>query len=191
MFRTFFAGVFLGAAAAGAALYFIPIVDQVRETSLISVTPNGGTSEIFHANIPTDRIMVGAPNQATPLPTGLIWPDDELFAHTRTELFKIRDSKDAVVGVASRIAASDEYGDLVEWTLHLPARGSAYVLLRPKQAVDGVRVGDLRTGTQEFANLVGQVSERWIADTTGADDAPAGRIELQARFVSVVVEQPQ
>jgi hypothetical protein len=191
VFKTFIAGVILGAAAAGAALYFIPIVDQVREYSLISVTPNGGTLEVFHANIPTDRIMVGAPNEGTLLPAGLDWPDDELFAHARTELFKIRDAKEAVVGVASRIAASDDYGDLVEWVLHLPARGSAYVLLQPAPTSDGVRVGDLRTGTQEFADLVGQVSERWIADTTGADDAPAGRIELQASFVSVVAEQPQ
>jgi len=191
VFKTFIAGIFLGAAAAGGALYFIPVVDQVREYSMISVLPNGGTSEIFHANIPTDRIMIGTPNQPTPLPAGLNWPDDELFAHTRTELFKIRDSKDVVIGVASRIAASEEYGDLVEWTLHLPARGSAYVLLRPEQPADGVRVGDLRAGTQEFADLVGQFSERWIADTTGADEAPAGRLELQSRFVSVVVEQPQ
>ena len=96
MFKTLIAGFILGAAAAGAALYFLPVVNQAREFSLISVMPNGGNSEIFYANIPTDRIMIGAPNQATPLPAGLEWPADKLFANARVELFKIRSSNDVV-----------------------------------------------------------------------------------------------
>lgn len=135
--------------------------------------------------------MVGAAGQQTPLPAGLEWPGDELLANSRIELFKIRNSHDAVVGVASRIAASDENGNLIEWVLHLPARGSAYVLMRPELTERDDRVGELRAGTHEFADLVGQISEKWIADTSGADDAPAGRIELQTRFVSIVVaEEP-
>jgi hypothetical protein len=185
VFKTFIAGIFLGAAAAGAALYFVPIINQARELSLITVTPNGGNSEEFHANIPTDRILIGASQQNTPLPAGLDWPVDELFADSRTELFKIRNSKDAVVGVASRIAASDANGNLIEWTLHLPARGSVYVLMQATPADDGTRVGDVRAGTHEFANLKGTLGESWIADTSGADDSPAGRIQLQTRFVAV------
>jgi hypothetical protein len=96
VFKTFIAGVLLGAAAAGAALYFIPVVNQAREYSLITVTPNSGNEEVFHANIPTDRIMVGAPRQAAPLPIGLDWPDNALFADSRAELFKIRNSQDVV-----------------------------------------------------------------------------------------------
>lgn len=191
MFKTFIAGVLLGAAAAGAGLYFIPIVDQARESSLITVKPNTGNEEVFHANIPTDRIMIGAPGQATPLPVGLNWPDDALFADSRTELFKIRNAKNVVIGVASRIAASNKTGDLVEWVLHLPARGSVYLLMQPVLPDDGIRVGVLRTGTHEFANLHGQVSEQWIADTSGADDAPAGRIELRSRFASAAARLTQ
>jgi len=191
MFKTFIAGVLLGAAIAGAGLYFIPIVDQARESSLITVTPNIGNEEVFHANIPTDRIMIGAPGQATPLPAGLKWPDDALFADARAELFKIRNAKNVVIGVASRIAASNKTGDLVEWVLHLPARGSVYLLMQAALPDDGIRVGVLRTGTQEFANLHGQVSEQWIADTSGADDAPAGRIELRSRFVSASARPTQ
>jgi hypothetical protein len=191
VFKTFIAGVLLGAAAAGAALYFIPVVNQAREYSLITVTPNSGNEEVFHANIPTDRIMVGAPRQAAPLPIGLDWPDNALFADSRAELFKIRNSQVVVVGVASRIAASNTNGDLVEWVLHLPARGSAYVLMQPELAASGVRTGTLRTGTQEFASLRGQVSERWVADTSGADDAPAGSIELRSKFVSIGAGQAQ
>ncbi|MGI9271163.1 MAG: hypothetical protein ACR2QT_05265 [Woeseiaceae bacterium] len=191
MFKTFVIGIFLGVVAGGAALYFLSPVDQVREHSIISVLPNGGNSEEFHANVPTDRIMVGAPGQQTPLPAGLDWPSDELLADSRTELFKIRNSRDAVVGVASRIAASNENGDLIEWVLHLPARGSAYVLMRPNLTESGDRVGELRAGTHEFADLAGQIREKWVADTSDAEDAPAGRIELQARFVSTaIVEEP-
>ena len=191
MLKTLIAGILLGAAAAGAALYFVPIVNQAREYSVITVTQNGGNSEEFHANIPTDRIMIGAPDQATSLPAGLEWPVDELFAGARVELFKIRNSKDAVVGVASRIAANNAGGGLIEWVLHLPARGSVYVLMRPAAAPDGSRIGDLRAGSQEFSGLTGQVSERWIADTSGADDSPAGRIQLLTRFVAVMAEQPR
>jgi hypothetical protein len=183
--KTFIVGIFLGVAAAGAALYFVPPVNQVREHSIISVRPNGGNFEVFHANVPTDRIMIGAQQQRAPLPAGLDWPADELFADARAELFKIRNAKDAVVGVASRIAASDQNGDTIEWVLHLPARGSVYALMRPELSENGERVGDLRSGAHEFAGRVGRISERWIADTSGVEDAPAGRIELQASFVAL------
>lgn len=189
MIRLFIVGIFLGAAAAGAALYFVPVVNQERELSLIEVRPNGGNSEVFHANIPADRIMIGAPDQAEPIPAGLNWPVNELFANARAELFKIRNSKDAVVGVASRIAAHDANGDLVEWTLHLPARGSAYVLMQPAQLDGGDRIGELRSGTREFGGLDGSVTERWVADTAAAAETPGGRLELHASFVSITQEQ--
>ena len=185
LFKTFISGIFLGVALGVAALYFLPPIDQVREHSIIRVTPNGGNSEVFHANVPTDRIVIGAADQQSPLPAGLDWPSDEVFADSRTELFKIRNSRDAVVGVASRIAASSENGEIIEWVLHLPARGSAYVLMQPELTERGDRVGELRAGTREFSNRIGRVSEKWIADTTGAEDAPAGRIELHSSFVSI------
>ena len=188
LIKTFIAGILLGIAAAGAALYYLPAVNQVRENSIIGVTPNGGNSELFHANVPTDRIMIGAPNQRTPVPAGLDWPADELLAESRTELFKIRNARDAVVGVASRIAARDTNGEIIEWVLHLPARGSAYILMRPTLTERGDRVGDLRAGTREFAGLVGEVRESWVADSSGEEDAPAGRIELQSSFVAAVEE---
>ena len=185
MFKTLIAGILLGIVGAGAALYYIPAVNQDREQSLIVVHPNHGNTETFHVNIPMDRIMVGVPGQAEPLPLGLEWPRDEQFANTRAEIFKIRNSKDAVVGVASRVAGSDEViGETVEWVMHLPARGSAYIRMEPAPREGGFRLGDLATGTREFAPLTGRVTERWIADTTGLEDAPAGKIEIITAFVS-------
>ena len=185
MLKSFIVGIVLGIAGAGAVLYYIPVVNQAREQSLIVVHPNHGNTETFHVNIPMDRIMVGVPGQAEPLPAGLEWPSEERFANTRAEMFKIRNGKDAVVGVASRVAATDEeVGDTVEWVMHLPARGSAYIRMEAAPREGGFRLGDLATGTREFAPLTGRVTERWIADTTGLEDAPAGKIEIITAFVS-------
>lgn len=190
MFKTLIAGVVLGIAGAAAVLHYIPVVNQTREQSMIVVQPNHGNTETFHVNVPMDRIMVGSPQQEEPVPAGLRWPDDVQFADTRAELFKIRNGKDAVVGIASRIAASDEVaGDIVEWALHLPARGSAYVVMEAEPREGGYRVGDLATGTREFGPLTGRVTERWIDNTSGLEDAPAGRIEIITAFVARDLEE--
>lgn len=190
MFRTLIAGILLGIAGAAAALYYVPVVDQAREQSLIVVHPNHGNTESFHINVPMDRIMIGAPAQEVSVPAGLEWPTDEQFAGTRAELFKIRNGKDAVVGVASRIAAIDDAnGDIVEWVLHLPARGSAYIRMRPEPIEGGYRIGNLTSGTREFEPLAGRVTERWVVDTSGVEDAPHGRIEMITAFVSEEVEE--
>ena len=184
LYKTILIGFFAGIAVGVAALFIVQPVDQVRERSIIDVTPNGGNIEIFHINIPDDRIVIGAADQPTPVPRGLEWPDDELFANTRAEMFKIRNANDVVIGVASRIAATEADESVVEWAFHMPARGSGYVLMRPKLESEPFRKGDLRAGTREFANLVGQVTERWVANASGSEFAPAGRIELSARLIA-------
>lgn len=190
MFKTFIAGFLLGIAGAGAVLYYYPAVDQSREQSLIVVHPNHGNTESFHVNVPMDRIMIGAPAQNEPVPEGLNWPVDDQFAATRAELFKIRNGKDAVVGVASRIAANDATsGDILEWVFHFPARGSAFVIMQASPVEGGYRIGELATGTREFAPLTGKVTERWVADTSGDEDAPAGRIEIDTAFVAREAEE--
>lgn len=185
MIKSLIIGLFLGIAVGATAVYSVPIVDQARERSIIEVTPNGGNREVFHVNIPDDRIVIGLPNQTEPVPRGLEWPNDELFANTRTELFKIRNANDIVVGVASRIAASGPDGAIVEWTFHQPARGSGYILMRPKVEGQPYRDGELRSGTREFSNFVGEVTERWIAGDSTSEEGPVGRIELSTRFVAL------
>lgn len=185
MFKTFIAGIVLGLAGAGLSLVYVPVVDQAREQSLILVHPNHGNTETFHVNVPTDRILVGAPDEFESVPPGLDWPLDQKFTGVRTELFKLRNSKDVVIGVASRIAASDDVaGEVTEWVLHLPARGSAYIVMESQPAEEGYRIGDLHAGTREFKPLIGIATERWVPDISGLDDAPAGRIELITAFVA-------
>ena len=191
MLKTLIFGFLLGIVGTVAAAYYVPVVDQHREASVISVAPNGGNTESFRINIPTDRIMVGAPRQAEPLPPRLQWPADELFDGVRVELFKLRNTEDAVVGVASRmVAESDTIEDSVEWVLHLPARGTFYVTM-PVQPADGVRrVGTLRAGTREFGPMQGSVSERWVANTDNDDvDAPDGYIELETSLVGTFSDE--
>ena len=185
MLKTLIFGFLLGIVGTVAAAYYVPVVDQYRESSVISVSPNGGNTESFRINIPTDRIMIGAPRQAEPLPAGLQWPAEEQFDGVRVELFKVRNTRDTVIGVASRLVAdSDRIEDSVEWIMHLPARGTFYVTM-PAQPVDGgQRLGTLRAGTQEFRPMQGAVSERWVPNTFDDDpDAPDGHIELVTSFV--------
>ncbi len=170
-------------AGAAAALYAFPAVDQHRETSIVSVAANGGNIEAFHINMPMDRIMAGAADQNQALPTGLKWPADQMLEDVRAELFKVRNARDTVVGVASRTAARDGSGEIIDWVLHLPARGSMYVNMRPEALKGGFRRGELQAGSREFAPLSGLMSERWVPNTSGDADAPAGRIELVTTYI--------
>lgn len=182
--RIFAFGIILGVAAALAALHFIPLVDQYREESIISVSTNGGNTETFHVKVPTDRIMIGAQGYASPLPAGMDWPDDPRFRQVRAELFKLRNSRDAVIGVASRFTSeAPEFGNVIEWVLHLPARGTVFARIQPQSGDGGRRLGDLHAGTREFGNLSGRISERWVAGTSASDQTPSGRIELLMTFV--------
>ena len=185
MLKIFITGVVLGIALAIAALIYVPVVDQYRERSIIAVAPNGGNTEAFHVNVPIDRVMIGAHGQTESLPAGLEWPQDEELAGVRAELFKIRNSRDVVVGLASRIAAADaDKGNIIEWVLHLPARGSAYITMQPDLLEDGYRSGKLQAGTREYGDLEGQVTERWVAGDAADDDDQSGRIELMTTFVA-------
>lgn len=176
-------GIVLGVAAAAGALYAIPAVDQHREASIVRVAPNGGNMESFHVNIPMDRIMVGAPGTTQLLPEGLKWPASDVLAGVRTEVFKVRNVNDMVVGVGVRTAAERDDGSIIDWALHLPARGSLFVGMETAPRQGGFRLGELRAGSREFAPLSGFLAERWVEDTSGEEDAPLGRIELQATYV--------
>lgn len=184
MVKTFTAGIFLGVAGVIAALFLLPAVDQYREVSIIAVTPNGGNAENFHVNVPMDRIMVGDHDSGQALPPDLDWPDFPVLDGVRAEIFKLRNSRNAVVGVASRLAASKgEDGGVVEWVLHLPARGTMYVKLDTESAETG-RLGEILAGTREFENMVGAMSERWISDESVKQDGLPGRIQLDTIFMS-------
>lgn len=185
MFKSFIVGIFSGAALAACLLYFIPAVDQHREASLVSVQANGGNTESFHANLPDDRIVVGGAGEGV-FPAGLEWPGTPVLGETQAELFKIRNRNDVVVGVASRISGTGSAtGKVVEWTLHLPARGTLYANLQPLADEGGYRSGRLRAGTREFASMTGSFNERFekAPDEQDSDSTFEGRIQLVTALV--------
>jgi hypothetical protein len=185
LLKTFLFGILLGIAVAAGALYAVPVVDQYREVSIVSVAPNGGNRESFHINIPVDRVMVGQAGESSDLPPGLKWPKDDILANVSTEIFKLRNSKNAVIGVAARTVSKEDDADLIDWIIHLPARGSLFVNMETQPREGGQRIGQLRAGSREFDDLTGFVAESWVSDTSGEEDAPIGRIELLATYVGI------
>lgn len=184
MAKSFNLGIVFGIAATLAALWFVPAVDQHREASIVSVEPNGGNRETFHVNLPQDRIVARRPGSGEPVPAALQWPGAAAIDGVQAELFKLRDANDVVVGVASRLTGpGDATGSVLEWTLHLPARGTLYASLQAGAAANGYRDGVLRAGTREFAGLRGSVRERFHPS---GDEG--GRLELATALVGEASE---
>lgn len=179
LFRIFVFGILLGAVLAAAAAYLVRPVDQRREASAITVQPNGGSREAFYVDLPGDRVLAGGSGLPETVPAGLKWPGARVLADSRAELFKLRNERGDVIGVASRIAAPASDGArTVEWALHLPARGTLYLLLDPVPDDAGTRAGTLRAGTREFENLHGSVTEHFVSSSGAGENESGGRIEL-------------
>jgi len=190
LFKTFYLGIALGLLGAFALTYSVPVVDLHREPSLISVRPNGGNAETYRIDLPRDRILVGLAGVDNALPAGLDWPAEELFGDLQTELFKVRDRNDVVIGVASRLAsASEKTGAFIEWTVHLPARGTVYLQMEVAPSAEGHRNGRLMTGTRDFETLSGTVIEQYITDFEDEDLNVDGRIELITAFVGQLSDE--
>jgi hypothetical protein len=185
VFKSFIIGIFSGIALVACLLYFVPAVDQHREASLVSVQPNGGNTESFHVNLPDDRIVAGGAGREV-IPANLEWPAMAALGDAQAEVFKIRNRNDVVVGVASRISGTGTAtGNVVEWTLHLPARGTLYANLQPLPDAAGNRSGRLRAGTREFASMTGSFNERLQVAADGQEDnsGSGNRIELVTALV--------
>jgi hypothetical protein len=60
--------------------------------------------------------------------------------------------------------------------------------MEPEPKEGGYRVGNLATGSREFAPLVGGVSERWVETASDYDDDLQGRIEIITAFVGQLEE---
>jgi hypothetical protein len=187
--KTFSLGILLGIVLAAGLIYLVPAVDQHREASIISVQANGGNTESFYVNLPEDRILLGGSSDAV-VPVDLDWPDDARLVNSQVEVFKIRNRDDVVVGVGSRIAgAVTGSGRIVEWTLHLPARGSLYASMSPAADAAGPREGRMLAGTREFVNMQGVVRERFVETAPEVENRTA-RIELVTALVGQVGEAP-
>ena len=186
MIKTFIFGLILGVAGAASLVYFVQVVDLHREASLISVRPNGGNSETFYINLPADRIFSGkrSGDKSSVFPPGLQWPKDKSLNGAASEIFKLRNSNNVVVGIAARVSNSQETsGAFIQWMLHLPARGSMFLRMQLKPAEDGLRNGLLMAGTGEFEVLNGGVSEYFNTEVADTEYDVTGRLELVTSLV--------
>ena len=187
MFKTFIIGLVLGVLATAGALYAFPLVDQQREHSLVSVATNGGNVESFYINVPTDRILARQPGQDSLLPEMLDWPGADILQPIGVELYKIRNERGVVIGVASR---NSEVGlTTTDWLLHLPARGSQLISVQTQATLNGARRGDLRAGSREFAKRRGSVAVRWVPDDSADQGVASGRIEMLTNYGGQVDQQ--
>lgn len=190
LFKTFSFGIVLGILVAGALLLFRPVVDLEREFSMGKPRQNGGVIEEYYVDLATDRVLAGIGGAGSSVPPGLVWPDYDFMAGTQTEVFKLRNAADTVIGIASRMVGGGDNA-FVEWVVHIPARGTFYALLPYNASGPGIRAGTLRAGTREFSTLSGSVTERYIAKAASDNSDAAGRLELVTSLVSpVVAEDP-
>ncbi len=174
-------------------MHFVPVVDLIREPSDIAVRPNGGNKETFHINLPQDRIMAGSSTggQISAYPAGLVWPDAVGLDGATTEIFKLRNSSDTIVGVAARVSSTgDSSGSFIQWLIHLPARGSIFVRMPLRLSAEGHRNGLMMAGTREFEVLNGEVSEYFNTDIDSSEFDISGRLELVTSLVGPLGEGP-
>lgn len=187
MFKTFIIGLVLGVLATVGALYAFPAVDQHREHSLVSVATNGGNLESLYINVPADRILARRPGQDSLLPDMLEWPGADILQPIGVELYKIRNERGVVIGVASQ---HSEIGSTsTDWLLHFPARGSQLISVQTQAMPNGARRGDLRAGSREFAKRRGSVAVRWVPDDSADQGVAGGRIEMLTNYIGQVDPQ--
>ena len=177
MFKIFLLGIVVGAAATGGGLYAYQPVDLVREQTVVKVIRNGFNQEVFRINLPRDIVLSGS--TARPISANLDWSTAAFLGDMQVSVFKLRDVNGRVVGIASRLVKPGDPDTRVsEWVLHLPARGSVYVVMDDAQSAAGTGYqGKIQEGTGEFDNRSGQVSEHFIRDAGTIDD-PESAIEL-------------
>jgi hypothetical protein len=192
LFKTFITGVVLGVLAVVGALFAFPVVDQQRELSLVSVATNGGNIESYYINVPDDRILARQPGQDTLLPDTLEWPAADILQPIGVALYKIRNERGVVIGVAAQTFETGS--NFADWLLHLPARGSQLISVQTQPTPSGTRRGDLRAGSREFAMRRGSVAVRWVPDTSAdqtvaSGDNVKGRIEMLTNYVGQVDPQ--
>lgn len=135
MSRFFLAAFVTGLLLVGLAASFWSPPEHTRYRSLTSVLPDGGRQEDFIIRWPEDRIKRGSETD-TELPAdaaaGAAVLEDSAGQRVSAETFRIRDTEDNVIGVASRLAGTggaiaDTNRSVSNWLVVIPGRGAIFL----------------------------------------------------------------
>lgn len=112
-----------------------PLPTHLRFRSLIAVAPDGGRQEDFIVRWPEDRIaQPGEDRDGLPATAavGAAVLEDTAGRRVSAELFRLRDTEDNVIGVASRITGTggsiaDPSRSASNWLIVIPSRGALFL----------------------------------------------------------------
>jgi len=147
--RSFLVAFAVGFALVAALAYVYPLPGHERYRSLITVLPNGGRQEDFVIRWPADRIATGPHGDGEVTSAGapgVLAMDDAQGHRASAEVFRLRDAKGNVIGLASRVAAlglpREPVGvSTTSWLLLIPSRGA--LLLRQVDSANLTAVEDI------------------------------------------------
>ncbi|MEQ1803263.1 MAG: hypothetical protein ABL989_15140 [Gammaproteobacteria bacterium] len=135
MKRLFIFAFIAGLLAVALAATLWPLPEHLRYRSITSVPTDGGRQEEFVIHWPEDRIArpgeKGAGLPAT-VAVGAAVLEDSAGRRVSAELFRLRDTEDNVIGVASRLAGTggaiaDPGRSASNWLLVIPSRGALFM----------------------------------------------------------------
>ena len=187
MIRAVIFGFIVGVVLAVGASGWAPLVDHERVTSITRVAPNGGRIETFRIQLPDDRLVKTTGRNIAPdsESLSLALPDVAQLADTQVELFRVRDSKSKVIGLASRTI--DARGGATDWLLYFPARGALYLRVdKTRESPSGrpVRTGQVIGGTESMTSQVGTFEARHVLFEDETDGSIGERIEIATSIES-------
>ena len=144
MMRAFLFSFVAGLALSVGLSAVFPLPDHERFPSSIEVLNNGGRQEQFLIRWPQDRLAVpGRPNLLTSVADSTAFLLGSGGSTTITELFRLRDVAENVIGIAVRTtgnrsgAASNS-----DWMLLMPSRGSMLMTQRDSANLAPLRTAD-------------------------------------------------
>ncbi len=171
--------------------YFYPLPDNAVIRSATESIPNGGRKEDFYINLELDRIAPAQEVRVAGFPVREISSRGNQVI--RAEVFKLRNSRREVIGLASRMTglAPDVLGEpevVVNWLLMIPGRGGLMLSQGDMPAAgllpDGIpfKQGLFVSGDGVFADLVGSYAEAELFEDMNSDGTDEPVVLLSTRL---------